>query len=120
MDVTFELDNSVSAVATATFTPIGSPVTSILYGANFRTRAIEQGLVPMGTIEYSTGDTFVIDDENCDARSFESHSTHTQPKGPKAGKAPANDSPEGAIALRPGSRLTPATWVRRQSLSSRS
>ena len=100
--MTFELDNSVSAVATATFTPIGSPVTSTLYGANFRTRAMEQALVPAGTIEYSTGDTFVIDDEHCDAVSFENHSTTSQPKGPKAGPAPVNDTPEGAIALKPG------------------
>ena len=105
MDATFELDNSESAVATATFTPTGSPVTSTLYGATFRTKVTEQSLVPVGSIEYSTGDTFVIDDEHCNAVSFENHTTRSQPKGPKAGRAPANDGPEGAIALKPGSRF---------------
>lgn len=105
LDATFELDNSESAVATATFTPTGSPVTSTLYGATFRTKAVEQSLVPVGSIEYSTGDTFVIDDAHCDAVSFENHTTRSQPKGPKAGRAPANDGPEGAIALRLGSRF---------------
>ena len=105
MDATFELDNSESAVATATFTPTGSPVTSTLYGATFRTKVTEQSLVPVGSIEYSTGHTFVIDDEHCNAVSFENHTTRSQPKGPKAGRAPANDGPEGAIALKPGSRF---------------
>jgi len=105
LDATFELDNSVSAVATATFTPTGSPVTSTLYGATFRTKAVEQGLVPVGSIEYSTGDTFVIDDEHCDALTFENHTTRSQPSGPKTGRPPANDGPEGAIALKPGSRF---------------
>jgi len=105
LDATFELDNGVTAVATATFTLNGSPVTSTLYGATFHTKAVEQALVPTGSMEYSTGDTFVIDDEHCDAVIFENHSTHSQPKGPKAGKAPVNDGPQGAIALKPGSRF---------------
>ena len=105
VDAAFELENSETAVATATFTPTGSPVTSTPYGANFRTRLTEQALVPDGLIEYSTGDSFVIDDEHCDAVSFESHSTSSQPKGPKGGPAPSNDGPEDAIALSPGARL---------------
>jgi hypothetical protein len=105
LDATFELSNSESAVATATFTPTGSPVTSTLRGATFRTKAIEQSLVPVGALEFSTGETFVISDDDCDAVSFENHTTVSQPKGPKAGRPPANDGPENAIALRPGSRL---------------
>ena len=105
LDATFELENSESAVATATFTPTGSPVTSTPYGATFRTKLTEQALVPAGSIEYSTGDTFVIDDEHCDAVSFQNHTTVSRPSGPKTGPAPANDAPEGAIAVRPGSRF---------------
>ena len=105
LDATFELENSESAVATAMFSPIGSPVTSTLVGATFRTKTTEQALVPDGSIEYSTGDSFPIDDEHCDAVAFESHSTGSQPSGPKARRAPANDSPEDAIALRVGARL---------------
>ena len=105
LDATFELSNSDSAVATATFTPTGSPVTSTLYGATFRTRVIEQSLVPVGSLEFSTGDTLVISDDACDAASFENHTTVSQPKGPQAGRAPVNDGPEGAIAVKPGSRF---------------
>jgi hypothetical protein len=105
LDATFELDSGATAAATATFTPSGSPVTSTPYGANFRTRLIEQALVPSGTIEYSTGDTFVIDDEHCDAVAFENHNTSSQPNGPKGGPAPTNDAPADAILLTPGTRF---------------
>jgi hypothetical protein len=105
LDATFELENGESAVATATFTPVGSPVDSTHVGANFHTKVTEQSLAPDGSIEYSTGDTFPIDDEHCDAVAFESHTTASQPSGPKARRAPANDSPDDAIALKPGSRL---------------
>ncbi len=105
LDATFELDNSESAVATATFTPTGSPVTSTLVGATFRTKSVEQALVPVGSIEFSTGETFVIDDEHCDAVIFENHSTSSRPCGPQALRAPANDGPDGAIALSLGARF---------------
>jgi hypothetical protein len=105
LDAAFELDLGVTAVATATFTPTGSPVASTPYGATFRTRLVEQALIPSGTIGYSTGDTFVIDDEHCDAATFENHTTSSQPNGPQRGPAPTNDGPEGAIALSPGARL---------------
>ena len=80
LDATFELENSESAVATATFTPLGSPVASTHVGANFHSKVTEQALVPDGTIEYSTGDSFAIDDEHCDAVAFESHSR--RPRSP--------------------------------------
>jgi hypothetical protein len=105
LDATFELDNSETAVATATFTPVGSPVDSTHVGATFHTKVTEQSLAPDGSIEFSTGDTFQIDDEHCDAVAFESHSTVSQSSGPKARRAPPNDSPEDAIALHVGSRL---------------
>ena len=62
----------------------------------------EQALVPVGIVEFSTGDTFVIDDEHCDAASFKNHTTSSRPSGPKTGPSPANDAPEGAIALTSG------------------
>ena len=105
LDMTFELDNGESAVATATFTLVGSPVDSTLVGASFHTKQTEQSLAPSGTIEYSTGESFPIDDDHCDAVAFEAHSTVSQPSGPKAGKPPTNDSPEDAIELSVGDRL---------------
>lgn len=110
VNATFELvDGSTgdpyTATASATFTPMGAPVTSTLSGASFRIRSTEQPLDPVGTIEYSTGDTYVIDDEHCDATTFDNHTTNSQPNGPKNAKPPANDGPGDAIALSVGDRF---------------
>ena len=94
-----------TASASATFTPLGSPVSSTQLGARFQTRIKEQALEPTGTLAFSTGDSFVIDDEHCDALSFDVHSTTSAPAGNKRGPVPVNDGPEGAIPLQLGSRF---------------
>ena len=110
MNLDFELEDrptgdAYSATASATFTPTGSPVTSTLVSQSAQTKVTEQALVPAGTIEFSTGNSFTIDAEHCDTRGFESHSAGSSPKGPKRGSLPTNDGPDGAIALHVGSRL---------------
>jgi hypothetical protein len=110
MDVNIGLQDlatgdSYSASASATFVPIGSPVTSTLTSQGGRTRTTEQALEPDGTLEFSTGDEFTIDDEHCNAVSFQNHSSSEPGAGPKHAPAPANDGPEDAIALQVGSRV---------------
>ncbi len=97
--------DAYSATASATFTPLGSLVRSTQLGATFKTTLKEQALTPTGTVEFSTGDSFVIDDEACDAVGFDNRSVTTAPQGNKHGKAPVNDGPEGAIPLQLGSRF---------------
>jgi hypothetical protein len=94
-----------TATATATFAPVGSAVTSTLISQASQTKVTEQALEPSGTIEFSTGDSFAIDAEHCDARGFDSHSASSSPKGPKRAPLPSNDGPDGAIALHVGSRV---------------
>ena len=98
-------DDPASASASATFTPNGSPVTSTLISEGGRTKATEQALVPDGTLDFSTGDSFPMDDEHCDAKWFDSHSSSEPGAGPKGGPAPGNDTPDDAVRLRVGSRL---------------
>ena len=105
LDVTVGLDAGESAVATATFTPIGGPVDSTHVAEALHQKRTDQALDPNGTIVFSTGDTFEIDDEHCDARTFELHNTESSPKGPKSRTAPSNDAPAGAIALDAGERF---------------
>jgi hypothetical protein len=99
------LSGSELASAEATFTPVGDPVTSMLVSENGRIKTVEQALSPEGSVEFSTGESFTIDDESCEARTFSEHliSTFPAPSKPKA--PPVNDTPEGAIALEPGDRL---------------
>lgn len=99
----------LSAQASADFEPAGGPVTSTLIQQNGRTRLVEQALSADGSIEFSTGDAFLIDDEHCDAVAFERRGAFSAPHGPKPGAAPVNDTPDGAIALRVGSRLNTQT-----------
>jgi hypothetical protein len=94
-----------TASASATFTPNGTPVKSIVKSGTSRTVVIEQALIPDGSLEFSTADSFPIDDEHCSASAFSNHFVNTAPKGPKTGPAPANDTPDGAIALKPGAKL---------------
>ncbi len=109
-----------TASASATFTPLGSPVSSTQLGARFQTRIKEQALEPTGTLAFSTGDSFVIDDEHCDALSFDVHSTTSAAAGNKRGPVPVNDGPEGAIPLQLGSRFNAMNTGARPSQSSRS
>ncbi len=98
--------DTYTASAEATFSPIGTPVKSTLTGSKSRVRVLEQALDPAGSLDFSADlGSFQIDDEHCNASTFDNHALTTQPKGPKSGPAPANDTPDGAIALAPGSRL---------------
>ena len=108
LDIDFE-DGSTgdpySATASATFAPVGSPVTSTLVSQTSQTKVTEQRLEPSGILEFSSGDSFTIDAEHCDTRGFESHSTGSSAKGPMRAPLPTNDGPDDAIALHVGSRL---------------
>lgn len=99
-----------SATAAATFVPNGNPVASTHVSATARQRLIEQALIPDGQLAFSTGDTFVLDDEHCDAVAFQNRTVNTSPAGPKAGgRAPANDTAAGAFAIAPGDRFNVQT-----------
>jgi hypothetical protein len=103
-------DEVYSATAAASFEPLGSPVTSTLVGSTFRSKATEQALVPSGQIDFSTGHSFVIDQEHCTGVEFANHAVSTQPAGPKPGGAvPVNDTPAGAIEVSPGDRFNVQT-----------
>ena len=95
-----------TADAAADFTPIGDPVTSVITSENGKTRVVEQRLSVDGTLTFSSGDTFTMDDEACFANTFDAHDIFTNPSGPKPGATPVNDTPDGAIALEPGDRVT--------------
>ncbi len=99
-----------SAAANAALALNGGPVTSTHTSATSRQRVTEQALTPTGALVFSSGDSFAIDEEHCDAVAFQSHSVTTAPNGPKPdGKAPANDTPEGALTLEPGDRFNVQT-----------
>ena len=98
-----------SASASADFTPIGDPVTSVLIQDTGHVKEIDQALDPSGTLTFSTGDTFPITGDHCNAKQFAVHAIHTQPSGPKPGAVPPNDTIAGAIALKVGSRLNAQT-----------
>jgi hypothetical protein len=99
-----------SVAAHATFVPNGTPVTSTLIGSTASRKITEQALTPTGQVAFSTGDTFATDDEHCDTSAFQAHTVSTAPAGPKpGGKAPANDTAAGAIAIAPGDRLNVQT-----------
>ena len=108
---TVELEDAATgdahtAVAEATFVPIGTPVRSVLRGSNLRIKLIELLYEATGTVEFSTGHTFAIDAESCVAVEYDRRSVNTQPRGPKPlGRVAVNDTPDGAITLRPGQRL---------------
>ena len=114
IDVELEVEDGPTgdlylATAEASFTAIGSPVSSTLLSESAIARATEQALDPDGSLDFSTGDSFPIDDEHCDASSFNSRSKSVLNQGRKNGPAPINDTPDGAIALHVGSRLNAST-----------
>ncbi|HEY8636431.1 MAG TPA: hypothetical protein VIL81_04130 [Candidatus Limnocylindrales bacterium] len=99
-----------SAAAAATFTATGTPVTSTQLGSTSRRRITEQALVPVGQIVFSAGRSFAIDQEHCRASSFTSKLVGTSPSGPKpGGKVPVNDTPDGALTVSAGTRLSAQT-----------
>ena len=95
-----------TADAAAEFTPMGEPVASVITSENGKTKLVEQRFSIEGTLEFSSGDSFEMDDEACFANTFDVHDIFTNPSGPKPGRAPVNDTPEGAVALEPGDRVT--------------
>ena len=109
IDISIELIDEAGAIeqvdASATLTPVGTPVTSRLRDPNSHTKVTEQVLAPDGVAVFSTGQTLPIDQEHCRASEFDQHTINTQPKGPKpTAKVPVNDAPAGAITLKPGGK----------------
>ncbi|HET9565705.1 MAG TPA: hypothetical protein VFP27_14655, partial [Mycobacterium sp.] len=106
----FITEEPESASASSTLTASGDPVTSIVISQNSREKVTQQLLIPDGTLNFSTGDAFVMDAENCVAFEIESHAVFTGPAGPKpGGGAPVNDMPDGAIPLDIGDSLNAQT-----------
>jgi len=94
-----------SAVATASFTTLGSPYTSTIIVQDGRTKTTEQALVAHGSIVFEpSGDSFEMDAEHCTASTFDAHSQANVSSGPKVGAASVNDTPDGAIHLTPNSK----------------
>jgi hypothetical protein len=94
-----------NAHATATFTPVGGLVTSVIRGQNRQEKNVQQALKVDGTLTFDAGGTYPMDDEHCDASTFDLHVVVSAAKGPKTGPAPANDAPSGAIVLKAGAKL---------------
>jgi hypothetical protein len=93
----FLTGDEASATAVATLSPIGEPVSSTFVSQTGRNRVTEQRLIPDGTLSFSTGDSFIMDDEHCFSATFDVRFVGTAPSGPKVGGAvPANDTVDGA------------------------
>ena len=106
----FITEEPASASASSTLTASGDPVTSIVITQNSREKVTQQLLIPDGTLNFSTGDAFVMDAENCVAFEIESHAVFAGQAGPKpGGGAPVNDMPDGAIPLDIGDSLNAQT-----------
>ena len=101
-------DGTVSAAATLSL--LGDPVTSTILSQNSRERVTQQGLLPDGAVMFPTELEFEINDQNCFAATFDSQFTFTPSAGPKpGGKAPVNDTPEGALPIRIGGSVNAQT-----------
>lgn len=98
-----------TAEAAATFTPLGDLTTSVLTSQSARSKLVEQRLAVGGSLEFSSGDSFAMDTERCFANTFDNHDIASAPRGPKRGPAVANDTPDGAIALEAGDRVSVST-----------
>jgi hypothetical protein len=94
-----------TAEVSATFTPLGDPVTSFLIGTDDKLKVVEQRLSVDGSIAFSSGQTFTMDTVACFTRDFSEHQVITSSNGPKPHPAAPNDTPDGAIALSPGDRI---------------
>lgn len=91
-----------SAEASASITPSGIVESFTITGQNGRQKITAEGLLADGSVEFSNGASFPID-ETCFSVDFSAHSVFTQPAGPKrGGKVPPNDTPGGALPLAPG------------------
>jgi hypothetical protein len=98
-----------TATVTADLEPLGEPVTSILVSENGREKLVEQALTIDGSVSFTTGHQFTLDDDACDSVQFAARGQQSAAKGPKGGKAPVNDAPDNAIALQPGRSLSTQT-----------
>ena len=107
--VDFATGETSTATGSATFALLGEPVTSFLRQQNRFGKAVEQALTPTGSFDLSTGQSYVMDREHCVTETFANHFVSTAPKGPKPGVAPSNDTPDGAIPFKLGSRLNTQT-----------
>jgi hypothetical protein len=108
--INFRTNEPGTASAAATLSPLGAPVTSTILTQNSVDRVTEQGLLTDGTLAFSTGDQFAMDDEHCFAAIFDSHFTFTPSAGPKpGGKAPVNDTPDGALPIGIGGSVNAQT-----------
>lgn len=105
----FSTGDEYTATIDATFSPDGDPVTSTIVEDNRREKLVQQLLSVDGTFAIDGGPTLVMDDEACNANVYSSSLSSTNPQGPRGGKAPANDTPEGALALEAGSSLNQQT-----------
>jgi hypothetical protein len=102
--------DSYSAHAGATLTATGTPVNSTLLSQTVRRKLTEQALVPVGQLVFSTGQSFDLDQEHCRTASFTNQFVATTSSGPKpTGKAPANDTADGALLVKAGTRLSTQT-----------
>ena len=110
VQLTSEEGDPYTAVADATFTKIGDAFTSTLIFQNGRSKSTEQALATDGTLAFpGTGYSFAMDEEHCQARTFENHGQNNTSSGPKPGAAPANDTPDGAVRLTTRSKASVLT-----------
>jgi hypothetical protein len=94
----------------ASLTALGGPVSSTFLSQSARNRVTEQRLIPNGTLAFSTGDSFTLDDEHCFSAVFDVHFVDPGPSGPKAGgNVPANDTVDGAQPIRIGGAVNDQT-----------
>lgn len=99
-----------SAAASATFEPLGDPVSFVLVGQNSHEKNVQQRLIPNGEFIFSTGHSFALDADACFAATFDFHTVFTAPSGPKpGGPTPFNDTPEGALELEIGHSINQQT-----------
>ena len=100
----------IDATASAELTPIGDVITAFLDQQNVHVKSIQQALSVSGSLELMGVMTLAMDDEHCDAVAFDDHGVATSPRGTKGGgKVPANDAPDNAIAVEPGTTLNTIT-----------
>lgn len=99
-----------TATVSATLSALGEPVDSTFESQSDRNKVTEQRLIPNGTLSFSTGHSFTLDDGSCFSATFEVHFVDTGPSGPKAGgNVPANDTVDGAQPIRVGGTMNDQT-----------
>ena len=107
--VDFATGDTATSNGAATFALLGDPVTSFLRQQNSQSKSVEQAMTVDGSFDVSDGRSYVMDTEHCLAESFANRLMLSQPKGPKVGAPPVNDTPDGALPFKLGSRLNTST-----------